>query len=300
MANRFHPRTIASGALLAVALALSCLRHAGATTTGLNNIPTAEVVTPGLLVFQQITNFGSSQESIFHLGFKYGPAPNWEIGLDDRVVTTGSGAGVAGAGGMPAGPTVLQVKYAANLSRPRKTSLGAGVANIGADSERAGDPFPYLVISRELGLLRGHLGHSWQEDNPAWFLGVDKAVGRGLTLRADWIQANDREESVSSLGFIQDLGGGWLVEMWGSFPTASAVADTLTLKFDCDQFTPVMLSQRLPALIRSGLAAAAGIERGDDQWTRYPDAPSSRSRGQGRLGRPSGRRWRAAARFCIT
>ncbi len=202
-----------------------------ATTTGLNNIPTADVVPAGVLVLQQFTNFGSDQETLAQLGLKWGPAENWEIGLDKRIYSSGSGAGVAGAGGMPAGPWVFQAKYRHALPDGR-TAASLGIANAGEDSDVAGDPFPYVVLSHDAGAARAHGGYSWQSSNAALFVGVDKTFPSRLTLRADWIQANDREESVSSVGFIQALRGPWLIEGWVSFPTEAGIENTFTLKFD--------------------------------------------------------------------
>lgn len=79
-------------------------RIAYATPSGLNNIPTADVTPANVLVIQQFSNSGSDQQSLYQFGFKYGLAENWEIGLDKRIYESGSGVGVAGAGGMPAGP----------------------------------------------------------------------------------------------------------------------------------------------------------------------------------------------------
>ncbi len=108
--------------------------RAWGTASGLNNIPTADVVPAGVLVLQQFTNFGSDQETLAHLGFKWGPAKNWEIGLDKRIYASGSGAGVGGAGGMPAGPWVFQAKY--RYAAPGgRTAASLGVANVGEDSD---------------------------------------------------------------------------------------------------------------------------------------------------------------------
>jgi hypothetical protein len=205
--------------------------RAWGTASGLNNIPTADVVPAGVLVLQQFTNFGSDQETLAHLGFKWGPAKNWEIGLDKRIYASGSGAGVGGAGGMPAGPWVFQAKY--RYAAPGgRTAASLGVANVGEDSDVAGDPFPYAVLSHDAGPARVHGGYSWQSDSPAFFAGADKTLPSGLTLRADWIQANDQDDSVTSFGFIRPITGPWLIEGWISFPSESGVANTFTLKLD--------------------------------------------------------------------
>ena len=55
-----------------------------ATSTGLNNIPTADVVPYNVLVFQYFGDFGNDNVPDHFAGFKYGLAENIEIGLDGR------------------------------------------------------------------------------------------------------------------------------------------------------------------------------------------------------------------------
>ncbi|MDO8682683.1 MAG: hypothetical protein Q7N50_04295 [Armatimonadota bacterium] len=202
-----------------------------ATPSGLNNIPTADVAPTGVLVMQQFSNFGSDQQSLYHLGFKYGLAENWEVGLDKRIHESGSGSGVSGAGGMPAGPWVFQAKYRYDLPGGN-SSLGLGLANVGEDSDKAGDSYPYAVLSHNLRSFRGHLGYGGKDAARGIFLGVDKTLRGGAVLRADWLQTNDRDESLASIGFLKPLSGPWVIEGWVSFPTAAGVEDTFTLKFD--------------------------------------------------------------------
>jgi len=176
-----------------------------------------------------MVNFGSDQPSVAGSGFKYGIADGWEVGLDKRVASAGSGSGVSGAGGLPAGPLVAQVKRAMTLPR-LPASAALGVANVGEDSSRAGDPFPYVVLSWHRPDINGHLGHAWQRHNPTWFVGVDAPVGGGLTGRVDWVEVGGGE-SVTSVGAISSLlMGNWVFEGWVSLPTASGVSETVTLK----------------------------------------------------------------------
>jgi hypothetical protein len=191
-----------------------------ATPSGLNNIPTADVVGPDVLVLQGFGEFGRERAPAWFAGLKLSPAEDWEVGFDDIA----AGPGAAG------GPTV-QAKYRIRL-RPG-TGLALGAANISDDRARHGDVFPYAVVSSELGRLRGHLGCSWQSSNGAWFLGVDASASEKLTLRADWTEAEDVEESVASLGFINSIGSRWLVEVWASFPTARGADTSYTVKLDC-------------------------------------------------------------------
>lgn len=190
-----------------------------ATPSGLNNIPTADVVPAGVLVWQSFAELGEDRAPAWFAGVKYGPAENWEVGLDDAV-----------AGGGSAGGPTLQVKCRRALGD--RGAFAVGAANISDDRARHGEVFPYFVSSASLGTARGHLGYSWQSDNRAWFVGADSAVNRRATLRADWIQTADGDEHMSSLGFIGALSARWLVEGWASFPSAEGAETGYVLKLN--------------------------------------------------------------------
>ena len=190
-----------------------------ATPTGLNNIPTADVVPAHVLVWQAFAQFGEDRAPAWFAGFKYGPAENCEVGLDDTV----TGAGSAG------GPT-LQAKYRLELNASAALALGA--ANVSDDPSRHGELFPYGVVSAEAGSARLHLGRSWQSGNQAWFAGIDRSVSPELTLRADWIQTSDGDECVKSLGFIRSLGPRWLLEAWALFPSEDGASTDYIVKLD--------------------------------------------------------------------
>lgn len=204
----------------AVALVALSAAPGSATPTGLNNIPTADVVDTSVLVMQAFSQFGEGRPPTWFAGLKYGPAENWEVGLDDAFAGPTSDTGPA-----------LQVKC--RFAPSENVGLALGAANVTNDSERNGDIFPYLVLSAPLApSAHGHVGYSAQRDNNAWFLGADAAVSSGCTLRADWIQVDDGDESVASLGVITGLSSRWLVEAWASFPTAEEAANDIIVKLD--------------------------------------------------------------------
>lgn len=211
-----------------------------ATTTGLNNIPTADVVPRGWLVWQQINNIGGDQPWRHTAGFKYGLSHNLEVGLDGLLKHShqdASGAGVTGAGGAPAYPFTFQAKYRIE-SRTSGLAFALGVANLSTNTAKAGKPVFYGAAARDFKPFRGHLGYLLQSggsgapNNNTFFAGVDKAVNRRLTLRADWLQINHRSDSLSSLGFIYKVSDQFLIEGWYSLPTTNGVHNTFTLKFD--------------------------------------------------------------------
>jgi len=212
-------RSLLVALALTLVTSLSCDQAVLATPSGLNNIPTADVVAEQVLVLQGFSQFGTGRAPSWFAGLKYGPAANWEVGIDDTPLGTGS-----------AGGPVLQVKYRAPLNR--RVALGLGAANISTDSGRNGDVVPYAVISAALGDINGHIGYSAQKDNKAWFVGADGAINPKVTLRADWTQVADGEESVSSLGFIAPLTSSWLVEGWASFPSPEGAEASYVVKLD--------------------------------------------------------------------
>lgn len=193
-----------------------------ATSSGLNNIPTADVVPENVLVLQFIGDFANNSTPAYTTGFKYGPAKNVEIGLDGNIFPQKGKTETLVAQG--------KLRFELNDS----LSMAAGIANLG-DRARAGREFPYGVLSQNLGFLRVHFGGTTQKDNEGVFGGIDKTIkflGRDLTLRSDIIQANDQRDTTTSVGFIYDLGSNFLVESWVSLPSESGKKNVTTVKLN--------------------------------------------------------------------
>lgn len=193
-----------------------------ATSSGLNNIPTADVVPENVLVFQYFGEFGNDNVPDHFAGFKFGPMKNIEVGLDGRIFPEKA----------KEENLVAQGKIRFELSD--KLALGVGVANLG-NRDKAGAEFPFAVLSQDLGFLRVHFGGTTQDDNKGFFGGLDKTLkflDRDLMLRSDIIQVNNQNDTIASFGFIYDLGKNFLVESWMSFPTESGKDDTLTIKLN--------------------------------------------------------------------
>ncbi len=230
--TRIHlPHVLWLSALLCLLLAAPAL----SSPTGLNNIPTSDVVPEGVLVLQQFTNSGSSQATVFAGGLKYGLRRDLEIGLDIRagvIQAQRSGAGVAGAGGAPGSSTpVIQMNY--RLFNTRQGFAGGiGLANLSTNTAKAGKQVEYLALSQSFGRPRLHAGYLYQGSADALFFGADMPVSEKTILRADWIETNNGRDHLSSLGFISQCTPQFLVEGWVSFPSAQGVHDTFTLKFD--------------------------------------------------------------------
>jgi len=193
-----------------------------ATPTGLNNIPTADVVPEKILVLQAFAEAGEDNKPDYFTGFKYGLVKNLEIGLDGRVFPESALEEVIKA----------QAKYRFEFGE--STSVALGIANLG-DHARLGWEDYYIVLAQDLDFIRVHLGGTAQRDNEGIFAGLDKTVKlleKDLTLRSDIIQTNDSHDVTASAGFIYDLGCNILFETWMSFPTQSGKENIVTVKFD--------------------------------------------------------------------
>ena len=199
--------TIALAALLLTTAAF-------ATPSGLNNIPTADTPPQGTVVIQAWTNFGNDRDADFNMGFKTGFdvfGQKLEFGADSHLLPD------------KGGPVVLQFKYVKDLWQGGKLALG--IANLGLTSEandRAGDPFSYALISQDVGgLFRAHAGFGFQSDNNSVLLGLDKTVkvlDRDLQMRTDFVQIQDQDQWLGSVGFLYALHKNLVVEAWASQP----------------------------------------------------------------------------------
>ena len=211
---------IIRSAVVGVLTALTA--SAWATPTGLNNIPTADVVPERTLVLQTFGNFAEHARPDYWAGFKYGLYKNLEVGFDAQINPEPSDDGALAA----------QVKYRINLWTDGALAIGA--ANVG-DDDRNGEADYYAVLSHDFGAFRAHIGGTLQQDNEGGFAGLDKTVPlleRDFTFRSDIRQTNERDDLLTSVGFIYDLGAHVLLETWGSFPSDGMAEDALTVKLN--------------------------------------------------------------------
>ena len=207
--------------ILAMFACLALLaRHAAATSTGLNNIPTADTPGDGEFVIQEINTIATERSDDFTAGFKMGLRPwgqRFEWGLDSHFAPN------------DAGPPVFQAKYAVQPWEDWPT-LGLGAANIATNSEdrhQVGGEFKFAVLSHEFKSqdskwFRLHAGYGVQPHNNAMFFGVDKTFkmfNRDLMLRSDAIEIEDRSQWLTSFGGIYFLHKNVALESWVSQPT---------------------------------------------------------------------------------
>jgi hypothetical protein len=186
-----------------------------ATSTGLNNIVTAETPADGEVVIQGYSDFGEGRGPDYFAGLKTGLVlyRRWDVrleaGIDSRL-----GAGKAG-------PAVFQAKLA---TKPWEymPALALGATNIAVtdhDRDRTGDPFKFVVLTQDLLWLNATAGYGFQPDNDAAFFGLDRwfeLADTGLQLRGDVTQIEDGKEWKGSLGFLWVFWDHLAIETWGS------------------------------------------------------------------------------------
>jgi hypothetical protein len=206
--------------LSAVGLLCALASVAVASPTGLNNIPTADVVPKGVLVLQQYSDFGADQQPGYFAGAKWGPAKRLEVGVDSRL---GTGEG---------GPAVFQAKYRF-LDDDARLSAAVGIANV-SGSARAGDEALYIALKRNVSAsVRGHLGFLTAGGDDALFFGADGPMGATKwDWKADGIQVRDGRDWLFAVGTIGPLGRDLVLESWVTFPTENGRDPTWLLKFD--------------------------------------------------------------------
>lgn len=182
--------------LLAGLCTLSVCRSAWGSPTGLNNIPTTDIVQENALVLQSWLNTAANEHAQQFLGLKYGALKDVEVGVDWK------------ANDRTHGHAMFQAKYAFDIQGDAWRGV-IGVADLSDNREHNGDYFPYAVTSLNLEVFRLHFGFAPQPHNESFFGGIDKTVtflDRNLQLRADAIHINDKEDMLFSIGFLYELG----------------------------------------------------------------------------------------------
>ena len=163
--------------------------------SGLNNIPTTDVVPPRTLVLQTWRNLGYNRHPQQFVAFKAGGFKGLEFGVDWKAIDDTHGH------------AELQVKYAFDIAGDWFKGV-VGVANLSDNRQHNGYFFPYVATSVDVKLVRLHFGYAPQPHNEAFFAGIDKTVpflNRNLQLKADGIQINDKKDVLFSAGFLYDF-----------------------------------------------------------------------------------------------
>lgn len=193
--------------LLVIAAASSSLL---ATPSGLNNIPTADIVGDRTVAVQAFDLLGGNDHD-FAMGFKTGldlSPIHLEWGLDSHLAPT------------PSGPLLFQTKI--GFSPWKDGKIAVGVANVAlTDTDRAGDPFTYAVLTQDLQFARLSVGYGLQTDGNTVLLGLDrtwKVMDHNLNLNADLVQTGDGSGWIPSIGAKFDVNEHIVLETWVNLP----------------------------------------------------------------------------------
>lgn len=165
------------------------------TSTGLNNIPTTDIVPERTFVWQGWINAAGGEHPQQFTGFKYGLFKDAEIGVDWK------------ANDITHGHTMLQAKYSFDMGSDLLRGV-VGFAELSDNRNHNGQWFPYMAASLDLKAVRLHFGFAPQPHNERFFGGIDKTVSfldRNLQLRFDGIHINDKKDMLFSAGFLYEL-----------------------------------------------------------------------------------------------
>jgi len=205
--------------LLAV-LSLGAM-HLHASSSGLNNIPTADTAGNLLLVFQGYSTLAVGQKPNDVVAFKFGIDPwatskwrnRFEFGVDSHYAQG------------DAGPGMFQFKYTTQPDA-RGPAICIGIANLGAtaaERARGGEPYSYVVLTQDFHSFRLHGGYAAQaKNNNSALLGIDKSVkiaGHVVMFRSDAIQISHKKDWAASFGGITPVGKRFAFEAWVTQPT---------------------------------------------------------------------------------
>lgn len=170
-------------------------RSAWSSPTGLNNIPTTDIVPERVLVLQSWGNLAGGEHPQDFIGFKYGPFKDMEVGVDWK------------ANDVAHSHAVYQAKYAFDIKEDVWRGV-LGFADLSDNRKHTGEWFPYVATSLDLKTFRLHFGFAPQPHNERFFGGIDRwttFLDRTLQLRADAIHINDKEDMLFSAGFLYEL-----------------------------------------------------------------------------------------------
>ncbi len=183
-----------------VAVALLCILSTGsvlrASPSGLNNIPTTDVVPVKTLVLQTWFDWADDAHPKQTAAFKAGLVKGLEFGVDWKFNDVAHSH------------AALQAKYAFDIAEDVWRGV-VGIANVSDNRQHNGDIFPYVATSVDLKLARLHFGYAPEPHNEAFFAGIDRTfpfLERNLQLKADAIHVDDKDDVLFSAGFLYELG----------------------------------------------------------------------------------------------
>lgn len=201
--------------ILLLTVALTSTPPCWGRPSGLDNIPTADILPTGAYLLQVWSFLGEDRTTQYAAGLRYGISPQAEATVDNWRLAPS-----------PSGDTLFAAKY--RLSKPGDLlAYAIGVTDVGAGNEN-----PYLVASKQFEGFRGHLGFKAQEDNEGFFLGFDRWLSEKFLIRGDLVQVNDGDDLLSSLGLLHLGDGKSIVEGWVQFNSADGGKAAFVLNYN--------------------------------------------------------------------
>jgi len=183
--ERDNMHRLGFGVTVGVLLVLTAGRWCGAAPTGMNVIPTADLLghSEVALEYQNdgVRPFRSdcNQWTLFQLGL----FDRLELGMDRCL---------DGETGILGNAKLLLRQEGAG------PAIALGVQNVGRDAEAQ----PYLALAREAGVARVHLGAIRIDGDAEAMLGIERPLTAGLTLLVDHVTGSER---VTGIGLAADL-----------------------------------------------------------------------------------------------
>jgi len=172
--------------------------------SGLIIVPTADVAGPLVWVldiqWQGYPRAFKTDQLIVNT--EWGIGERFEMGLD-----------VDATRGAVEHRALFNAKYVFFKNRSKGLAMALGVQNV----NQAFQSYPYVVATKDWGILRTHAGIQHEEGNRHhWFLGVDRTIGEHWQLMADHT-AGSGNFSTMGVGWS---GGSWQVIVGGQWPNA--------------------------------------------------------------------------------
>ena len=192
--------------------------------TNLNDIPIAEVLASRTAEVSTWVTTGEGEEPDWLGAITIGILDYAEVGIH----------GVLGPTDEEQGNIRLFGKFVYPVKEDR-CSLGAGIQNVSGDENDNGNIDPYLVATHDFGSVRGHFGYSFQDDDEAFFAGVDTSFSfleMPATVGLDITQTADGDEWLVSAGFEYALPLSFVLESWYTWTTVDGAEDTITLRLN--------------------------------------------------------------------
>jgi hypothetical protein len=219
-------RTVRTPMLVAVCLGV-VLAWTGAPSnpgTNLNDIPIAEVLAWRSVEFSAWVTTGEREEPVWWGVVNVGLLDYAEVGLYNML----------GPSDEDQGDLRFFGKFVYPLGEGMP-NLGAGLQNVTGDEDDNGNIDPYLVVAHDFGPVRGHLGYSFQDDDEAFFAGLDTSFDFlespamvGLTV----LQTDDGDEWLISAGFEYQLPMSFVLESWYTWTTVDEAENTITIRLN--------------------------------------------------------------------